>query len=111
MKIYTRTGDDGSTGLFGGGRVRKSDSRIECYGTVDELNAHIGLAVAAGAAGDSAQLLEQLVVVQSELFVVGSHLATPLDSAGMKHLPPLEEAMAARLEREIDAAEAMLEPL
>ncbi len=47
MKIYTRTGDDGSTGLFGGGRIRKSDPRIECYGTIDELNAAIGLAAAA----------------------------------------------------------------
>ena len=47
MKIYTRTGDDGSTGLFGGGRVRKSDPRIECYGTIDELNAAIGLAAVA----------------------------------------------------------------
>ena len=47
MKIYTRTGDDGSTGLVGGSRTRKSDARIECFGTVDELNAHLGFAAAA----------------------------------------------------------------
>jgi cob(I)alamin adenosyltransferase len=108
MKIYTKTGDDGSTGLFGGGRVRKSDARIECYGTVDELNAALGWArVVAG--GDS--IGESLLRVQNELFVVGSHLATPEDSPHTRSLPALDEAMVGRLEMEIDAAEGELSPL
>jgi cob(I)alamin adenosyltransferase len=110
MKIYTKTGDDGTTGLFGGGRVRKSDARIECYGTVDELNAGLGWArvVATGGAGS---IGESLLRVQNELFVVGSHLATPEDSPSTRSLPALEEAMIGRLEMEIDAAEGELAPL
>lgn len=107
MKIYTKTGDDGSTGLFGGGRVRKSDARIECYGTIDELNASLGIAhvAATGSLGDS------ISRVQHELFIVGSHLATPEDSPSTSSLPPLEETVVGRLEMEIDTAEAELEPL
>jgi cob(I)alamin adenosyltransferase len=107
MKIYTKTGDDGSTGLFGGGRVSKSDARIECYCTVDELNAALGVArvIASGSIGDS------LLRVQHELFVVGAHLATPEDSPHTRSLPLLDEAMIGRLEMEIDTAEAELEPL
>lgn len=107
MKIYTKTGDDGSTGLFGGGRVPKSDARIECYGTIDELNAALGVArvIASGSIGDS------LLRVQHELFVVGAHLATPEDSPHTRSLPLLDEAMIGRLEMEIDTAEAELEPL
>jgi cob(I)alamin adenosyltransferase len=107
MKIYTKTGDDGTTGLIGGSRVLKSDSRIDCYGAVDELNALIGLAaVAAGP-----DLLEQLRQVQSELFVIGSHLATPEGSRHAAALPPLPEESIRRLETEIDACEAALPPL
>jgi cob(I)alamin adenosyltransferase len=107
MKIYTKTGDDGSTGLFGGGRVRKSDARIECYGTVDELNASLGIAkvVATGS------IAQALLRVQHELFVVGSHLATPEDSPSTHSLPLLDDAMIGRLEMEIDSAESELEPL
>ena len=107
MKIYTKTGDDGTTGLFGGGRVRKSDLRIECYGTVDELNASLGWArvLATDSIGDS------LHRVQNELFVVGSHLATPEDSPYTRSLPVLDESMIGRLEMEIDAAEAEVSPL
>jgi cob(I)alamin adenosyltransferase len=107
MKIYTKTGDDGTTGLYGGGRVRKSDARLECYGTVDELNAALGLAKAqaAGPLGDA------ILRVQNELFVVGSHLATPEDSPYTSNLPLLDETMVGRLEMEIDAAEAELDPL
>ena len=108
MKIYTRTGDDGTTGLIGGRRVRKSDLGIECYGTVDELNAAVG--VAAAAAPQS--LAAQLRAVQNDLFVIGSHLAAPADGAPTNvNLPPLDEGGAARLEAEIDAAEAELPPL
>jgi cob(I)alamin adenosyltransferase len=107
MKIYTRTGDDGSTGLIGGGRVRKCDPRVECTGTVDELNAAIG---AAAVVADALQVV-RLRRVQNELFVVGSHLATPETAPAAVHLPPLDDAMVARLEMEIDAAEGELPPL
>src|SRR5689334_11448625 len=100
MKIYTRTGDDGSTGLFGGGRVPKSDPRIDCYGTVDELNAALGLALCA-APDHLARLLRP---IQNELFIIGSHLATP-EAGRTTSLPALDESAIARLEMEIDAAE------
>ncbi len=108
MKIYTKTGDDGSTGLIGGERVRKSDRRIECYGTVDELNAALGLAAAAFGA---AALIDRIREVQNDLFVIGSHLATPDESAHKQSLPALDDAMVARLEMQIDGAEADLTPL
>jgi cob(I)alamin adenosyltransferase len=113
MKIYTRQGDDGTTGLFGGKRVLKADARIECYGTVDELNASLGLAVASisepphPALGELAARLRR---VQNDLFAIGAYLATP-DPAAVKSLPPLPDAMVAELETEIDAAEADLTPL
>ncbi|MCS7034214.1 MAG: cob(I)yrinic acid a,c-diamide adenosyltransferase [Phycisphaerae bacterium] len=109
MKIYTKTGDDGTTGLIGGSRVRKCDPRIELYGTVDELNAAIGLAAVMA----SGQVLEQLRAVQNDLFVLGSHLATPEHEPASKTrwLPPLEEQMITRLEQQIDAATETLPPL
>ena len=111
MKIYTRTGDDGTTGLIGGRRVAKSDLAIDCYGTVDELNAAIGFAAVAGVA--PAALAPKLKAVQNDLFVIGSHLASPADAdrAGNVPLPPLDESIADRLEFEIDAAEPQLAPL
>jgi cob(I)alamin adenosyltransferase len=108
MKIYTKTGDDGTTGLLGGGRVRKSDARIECYGTVDELNAALGVAKVVAGGG---QLGEAIHRVQNELFVVGSHLSTPEDSPSTRSLPLLDDAMIARREMEIDSSESVLEPL
>ena len=111
MKIYTRTGDDGSTGLFGGDRVRKSDARIECYGTVDELNAALGVARVAASGDVGGGIGEMIARVQHELFVIGSHLATPEDSPSTRSLPLLDETMVGRLEMEIDAAEAEVEPL
>jgi cob(I)alamin adenosyltransferase len=107
MKIYTKTGDDGSTGLIGGQRVRKSDPRIECYGTVDELNAAIGLAAVTA----DAPLVTVLRQVQNDLFVIGSHLATPDESKHKAALPPLDDAMVHRLEMQIDTAETSLTPL
>jgi cob(I)alamin adenosyltransferase len=74
MKIYTRTGDTGSTGLFGGPRVPKDDLRIEAYGTVDELNAVIGMVRSTGVTSIVDQQLGQ---IQSELFSIGAELATP----------------------------------
>jgi cob(I)alamin adenosyltransferase len=111
MKIYTRTGDDGRTGLIGGRRVPKSDLAIDCYGTVDELNAAIGLAAVAGVA--PAALAPKLRAVQNDLFVLGSHLASPADGKAPANLalPPLDESITTRLETEIDAAETQLQPL
>ena len=107
MKIYTKTGDDGSTGLVGGGRVSKGDARIECYGTVDELNAAIGLAAVVA----PADFLEELRMIQSDLFTIGSHLATPPESPLRASLPALDEAIVGRLESRIDRTTAALPPL
>jgi cob(I)alamin adenosyltransferase len=107
MKIYTKTGDDGTTGLIGGDRVRKYDPRIDCYGTVDELNAGIGWA-AVPADGPLVLILRE---VQNDLFVIGSHLATPAESRHAAGLPPLDDGMIQRLEMQIDSAEAALPPL
>jgi cob(I)alamin adenosyltransferase len=107
MKIYTRTGDDGSTGLYGGSRVQKSDVRIECYGTVDELNAALGLAGVVAALA----LQTLLAAIQSELFVIGAELATPSGKPRPPHVTPISQESIARLEAEIDTAEASLEPL
>ena len=111
MKIYTRTGDDGTTGLIGGQRVAKNDPRIDCYGTVDELNANLGVAIAGTPKALEAELAPRLRAVQNELFVIGSHLAAPAGKSATAHLPPLEQSSVERLEREIDAAEAELPPL
>jgi cob(I)alamin adenosyltransferase len=109
MKIYTKTGDDGTTGLIGGSRVAKSDLRIECYGTVDELNAMIGLVAVTS---DDPNLAGALRAVQNELFVIGSRLALPADeSSSSRWLPELQAASVERLEREIDAAESELPKL
>jgi cob(I)alamin adenosyltransferase len=105
MKIYTRTGDDGTTGLFGGARVSKADARVEAYGGVDETNAAIGLARAAGLPPAVDRVLAQ---VQVELFEVGGALATPTGKASK--VAVADPAVAA-LEGAIDEAEATLEPL
>ena len=108
MKIYTRTGDDGTTGLFGGGRRSKADLRVEAYGTIDEANAAIGVARAAGL---SAQLDATLEAVQSDLFVVGAELGcVPGQEAKLK-MALVTAADAERLEKAIDAAEEGLPPL
>jgi cob(I)alamin adenosyltransferase len=108
MKIYTRTGDDGTTGLFGGGRRSKADLRVEAYGTIDEANAAIGLARAAGLSPALDAVLEG---VQSDLFTVGAELGcVPGQEAKLKmNLIAAEDAE--RLERAIDAAEEGLPPL
>jgi len=86
MKLYTRTGDDGTTGLYGGGRVRKDHPRVEAYGDVDELNAAIGVArcaldvMMAGGHKDASRVAQILATIQSRLFDLGADLATPLDS-------------------------------
>lgn len=106
VKIYTKTGDDGITGLLGNRRVPKDDIRIEAYGTVDELNAVLGLARAQGFDSASDNLVSQL---QDELFAVGSALADP-DPEGRYH-NAIRAEHAARLEGIIDALESELSPL
>lgn len=107
MKIYTKTGDDGTTGLIGGRRVPKSDGRIGCVGALDEVNAAIGLA----AVSASAQLAGKLRAVQNDLFTIGSHVAAPDVASVPRYLPPIEPGIVTRLENEIDAAEKELPPL
>ena len=107
MKIYTKTGDQGTTALFGGKRVSKDDLRIDTYGTIDELNAWIGL-VLDQAVNQPRQAL--LVEIQDRLFTIGSMLATEPGNTRGK-IPALSEADTQLLEREIDAMEAGLPPL
>jgi cob(I)alamin adenosyltransferase len=106
MRIYTRTGDAGQTGLFGGPRVFKDDPRIEAYGAVDELNAFLGLARAEAL---PAEIESCLARVQNELFAVGAELATPDPQA--KGTALASDACIAAIERAIDALEADLPPL
>jgi cob(I)alamin adenosyltransferase len=106
MKIYTRTGDMGSTGLFGGPRVAKDHARIEAYGTVDELNAAIGVARSAGA---GKPIDDQLCQIQSELFSIGAELATPNPDQHGTRL--IGESHVQRLESWIDQHEEGLPPL
>lgn len=97
MKLYTRTGDSGQTGLIGGQRVSKADDRVACYGEVDELNAAIGLAAAACTDADA---LAELRTVQSELFILGVQLAT---GPGRQPSHQISDAEIKRLEESIDA--------
>jgi cob(I)alamin adenosyltransferase len=104
VKIYTRTGDRGETSLFGGARVPKNDARIESYGTVDELNSHIGVARAAWPASP---IDDHLLAAQRDLFDIGAHLASP----GTSRFAGVEASRIEALERAIDAMEAELAPL
>lgn len=104
MKIYTRTGDRGQTSLFGGARVPKNDPRIEAYGTVDELSSHIGVARAATIPVEIDGVLAQ---VQSDLFEIGAHLASP----GTSRFAGVDPASVAQLEGAIDRMERELAPL
>jgi cob(I)alamin adenosyltransferase len=106
MKIYTKTGDQGDTGLFGGPRVRKDAPRIEAYGTVDELNAVLGVVRLASLPTDIDALLER---IQNELFDLGAELATP-DPAKLG-LYQLGNDQITVLEQAIDRYEAQLQPL
>ena len=107
-KIYTRRGDDGSTGLFGGPRVRKDDLRVAAYGDVDELNSALGVAREELPEGDLRAFVDAL---QSELFTLGAQLATPDASAAPKEIPRLMQEQVDRLEREIDRLTGELPPM
>mgnify|MGYP005839233517 CR=1 FL=1 len=105
MKIYTKTGDAGTTGMWGGLRVAKDALRVQAYGTVDECNAAIGVA---RAHGSDPELDQVLAGIQHTLFVIGSDLTAIEDSP---HIPRVQAADVALLEQIIDQLEATLEPL
>ncbi len=112
MKIYTKTGDDGETGLFGGGRTPKDSLRVAAYGEVDELNAALGLARALDPPDFADPLLQS---IQRDLFSVGAQLATPdpdkLHKALSRSGAAIGESDVAALEAAIDDDESRLEPL
>ncbi len=107
MKIYTKTGDKGTTALFGGKRVSKADLRIETYGTVDELNSYIGLLRDQEVNGSRKNIL---IEIQDRLFTVGSILATEPGNIKVK-VPSLIERDVTFLENEIDGMETLLPPM
>ena len=114
MKIYTRTGDTGETGLFGGGRVPKDDTRVATYGTVDEANSALGMARAHldnGEGGAEEELDAHLAELQSLLFDLGADLATPLDAKTREYVRPIDQADVDRLESLIDHYDAGLPAL
>lgn len=117
MKIYTKTGDKGETGLIGGKRISKGDPRIVAYGSVDELNSNIGIAISSMTVKDRHLFLDLINImtrIQSELFIVGSDLADPRYPAGNQNqyqTPRTEENMASALEDAIDKFETELEPI
>lgn len=107
MKIYTKTGDQGTTSLFGGKRVSKSDLRIDAYGTIDELNSYIGLLRDQDV---NQKRKDVLVEIQDRLFTVGSILATEPGNTKVK-IPSLIENDITFLEKEIDTMDSELEPM
>ncbi len=108
MKIYTRTGDAGETGLFGGARVMKNHLRVEVYGTIDELNALLGVARAAQLPSELDRPLE---IMQTDLFVMGAELACDPDKLEKLPMALITAAESEVLERLIDETEARLPPL
>lgn len=106
MKIYTKTGDEGTTSLFGGRRIAKDDLRIEAYGTVDELNSFIGLLLAS-IQDDGQQAV--LTEVQNRLFTIGAALATDPNNSNVSS--DIHDHDIERLEREMDNMDQLLSPL
>jgi cob(I)alamin adenosyltransferase len=107
-KVYTRTGDDGTTGLGTGRRVAKDSLRIEAYGTVDELNSHIGVALAGGVADE---LRAPLATIQNELFHLGSDLCIPEEDKAAMPVPTIEQRHVDALETLMDRLTESLSPL
>ena len=108
FRIYTKTGDDGTTGLFGGGRVRKDDLRVEAYGALDELNAQLG--VAAGLVRDP-EVKGWIARLQDELFTLGGELATPDPEQVKRSFVPVGDAEIGWMERTMDAVDGEVPPL
>jgi cob(I)alamin adenosyltransferase len=107
MKIYTKTGDTGTTALFGGKRVSKGDLRIDTYGTVDELNSWIGLLRDQPV---NEKRITILLEIQDRLFTIGSILATEPGNSKVK-IPSLQESDVTELEHQMDNMDAELEPM
>jgi cob(I)alamin adenosyltransferase len=107
-KIYTKTGDTGMTGLGGGRRVAKDAARVRAYGTVDELNSAIGVALALGLTD---RLVVELGRIQNELFDLGSDLCWPEDDERRGAIPTVQPHHVERLERVIDELNGALGPL
>nr|WP_294848792.1 cob(I)yrinic acid a,c-diamide adenosyltransferase [uncultured Sphingomonas sp.] len=107
-KIYTRTGDSGSTGLVDGSRVSKAGPRMAAIGDIDEANSALGVAIAALGAGDHARRLRQ---IQNELFDLGADIATPFGTDFEDHALRIVPRQVTRLEEEIDAMNSSLDPL
>lgn len=108
MKIYTKTGDEGKTGLIGGTRVMKNDARIEAYGTVDELNSFVGLLASHDL---PAEVKEFLHKIQHRLFVIGSHLATDIAKVPLHAASILKPQDIPDIEKEIDRMSGKLPEL
>jgi len=109
-KIYTRTGDDGTTQLFGGDRVGKGNARIDAYGTVDETNSVVGLARAHLDGDPGAERLDAVLrAIQEELFVLGADLATPMDAKPV--VPRITDEHVATIEERIDRFDEDLDAL
>ncbi len=113
MNLYTRTGDDGTTGLFGGDRVSKDDPRIAAFGSVDELNACVGLAAAACGSTNpfESRLLDTLSQLQSRLFDVGADLAAPVGSKHEDRITRIDSDDVKQVEAWIDEFDAKNEPM
>lgn len=107
-RVYTRTGDDGTTGLGGGQRVPKDSIRIAAYGTVDELNSHLGVAVATGV---NEMLGPALAAIQNELFHLGSDLCILEADKAKRPAPKIEERHVLALEALMDSLSEELAPL
>lgn len=107
-KIYTKTGDEGMTGLGGGRRVPKDSPRVRAYGTVDELNSAIGVALALGL---TERLTRELGSIQNELFDLGSDLCWPEDDERRARIPTVQPKHVERLERLIDELNDVVGPL
>lgn len=104
MKVYTKTGDKGTTGLLGGTRVSKANLRIETYGTVDELNSHVGMVRDQPV---NQPLAGELIAIQNTLFVIGSHLASDPEKSKVV-IPEIEVSHIELLEKAIDRMDAQL---
>ena len=109
MKIYTKTGDNGETSLFGGKRVGKDNQRISAYGTIDEVNSILGIAFLEV---KSPEIKETIAKLQNELFILGSDLATPLEKENKQfEIPRVEEDFSKHLEEQIDYFDSKLPQL
>ena len=114
MKIYTKTGDQGKTSLYGGTRVKKSNLRIDAYGTVDELNSYIGLVKDQL---EDKEVIKDLLRIQNKLFALGAMLATPLDKEKLKDgsdrlkIEKIEATEIQYLESKMDMMNESLDPM